>query len=1427
MILTNIRQMLFGTLRGRLIVSVAAVHAVLMSLFVVDITRRQRALLVENQTQEAVAMSQSLAVSAAGWIAAYDLAGLQELVEAQRRYPEVEFALLTDKDGRILAHTDSEKRGLYVTDLPHVAQQTTLSRSSAVVDIAVPAMLDANHVGWARVGIGQASAVVRLLEIARTGAWYALAAILIGSVVAWMMGNRVTRQLHILQDTIGRVKRGEPSARSQLAENDETGVLAREFNAMLDTLERSNTALRRKEDESRSLLLNVHAAVVVHAPDSSVMAANPMAQRLLGLTEEQMLGRMATDPVWHFVRDDGSKMAIVEYPVSVVLTENRPIHNQVIGVSRGAGSDVVWLLVNADAVRDEHGIISEVIIAFMDISERRRVEDQLAEREHHAQALLRLSKKLEGSHTYVEVINAAQKEAAETIGYRNLWVYLFEPDGEHARALFAEGRIADMIMNGGGIAVLTIKGDRMLEEIAEARDIVVVEDARIDERTNKEIVAALGNRTIVNVPILLADRHLGSVGTGTFGDEGVLVPTASGREFLRALASHLAVALDRIRLLELQETAAATLRQINRELRAITNCNQTLLRAEDEEALLSDICRIVCEDAGYRMAWVGYAVQDEKKTVRPVAWAGASDGYLTVADITWADSERGNGPCGTAIRTGESVCVQNFASDPTVAPWRDAALQRGYHSSLALPLKDARGETFGAFTIFAAEDGAFTPDEVRLLGDLAADLAYGIAAIRTKEERKRAEDNLLRELEINKAMSELAHRLVSGTGGIKAFSEITLHYARALTESDHGFVSTIDPKTGDNIGHTLTAMMDHACQLTGEDRKIAFPIGPDGVYPLLWGHALNTRQAFYTNAPQSHPTYRGTPGGHIPLERFLAVPAIFGNQLVGEVALANAVRDYTDADLEVVARLSTLFAIAVSRISAAQALRTSEERFSAAFLLSPVGCAIFRRSDGVITDVNDVFVAMLGYTREDVLGRSSAELNIYDDPHVRDRILATLAEQGFLENLEFQLRHRSGAVLTVLSSARIIEIDGEEHFLSSLLDITERKRTEEALKTRELELRILAETSPGLMGSFHLRPDGSICMPYTSPQIEQLYGVRSEDVMSDATPLLARTHPDDAALVNASITESARTMTPWRCEFRVIHPTRGLLWLEGSTNPRPHPDGGIMWYGFVHDITLRKQAEDEIRRLNQELEQRVMHRTAQLEAANKELEAFAYSVSHDLRAPLRGIDGFSQLLLEQYHDRLDAQGRDYLDRVRTGAQRMAQLIDDLLALSRVSRSEMLFQTVDLTQMTRRITDELSRAHPERRVRFVIQNDVVVQGDGRLLRIVLENLLGNAWKYTSRHASAQIEFGIAEEHDRRVYFVRDDGAGFDMQYIDKLFGAFQRLHTAIDFPGTGIGLATVQRVIHRHGGEVWAEGEIEKGATFSFSLPGSSKHGRSR
>ena len=315
-------------------------------------------------------------------------------------------------------------------------------------------------------------------------------------------------------------------------------------------------------------------------------------------------------------------------------------------------------------------------------------------------------------------------------------------------------------------------------------------------------------------------------------------------------------------------------------------------------------------------------------------------------------------------------------------------------------------------------------------------------------------------------------------------------------------------------------------------------------------------------------------------------------------------------------------------------------------------------------------------------------------------------------------------------------------------------------------------------------------------------------------------HPSDREQTAKVWSEAVANRSFYENEVRMRGKdgTYGYFWVRSV--PVLEEDGQIReWVGACTDITERKQAELAIRQLNEELEQRVKQRTAELQATNKELEAFCYSVSHDLRAPLRNIDWFSQVLLDRYQTVLDDKGKHYITRIRAGVQRMGELIEDLLALSRVTRTELKWTQVNLTAIVETIVENLKEAEPERHVQWKIASGVLAYGDQRLLTVALENLLGNAWKFTSQRRQACIEFNQSfdPETGQQIYWIKDNGTGFDMSYADKLFGVFQRLHSADVFPGTGVGLATVQRIIHRHGGKVWAVSAPDQGATFYFSL----------
>jgi PAS domain S-box-containing protein len=598
------------------------------------------------------------------------------------------------------------------------------------------------------------------------------------------------------------------------------------------------------------------------------------------------------------------------------------------------GKSICWF-VRVVPEFDANGKVASALTIWSDISERKQAEEDLQEQEKFSQSLLRLSRSLERSQMYSEVVNAARDEVKNIIGYQNLWTYLLSEDKKYFKALVAGGPESEMVMSEEGTARLTIEGDPMLEEIAQAKEIVIIADAQTDPRVNKEIVMRLGSRTIVNVPIVLFERHMGTIGMGTFGDEGIRIPSSAEQKYLLALASHMAAALDRIHLLAERKKAENDLRELNNDF-------VTLLENAGDFIYFKD------HDSRFRFC------------------------SQTLAHITGHDS------------------------------WRD----------------------------------------------------------------------------------------MRGKNDFEVFPEETAH--------------------------------------------------------------------------------------------------------------------------------------------------------------------------------------------------------IYHD--------------------EEQPIFREG---------------------KTLLNKTD---------------------------------------PYFDSQGKQRW------VNTNKWPVFD---------------ENKKTVV------------------------------GI--FGISRDITELKVAEDKIVELNRDLEQRVEERTAQLEAVNNELESFSYSVSHDLRTPLRAIDGFSHILLDDYANKLDDEGKRLLNIVRDNTHRMGQLIDDILKFSRTGRVELTSSGIDMEQMARAVFEEFKSAIAGSKLQMEIDPIPPTRGDSAMMRQVFANLISNAIKFSSTTKNPRIQVGATVSGDETVYYVRDNGVGFDMKYADKLFGVFQRLHSVNEFEGTGIGLAIVKRIITRHGGRVWADGKVNAGATIYFALPNKEKN----
>jgi len=494
---------------------------------------------------------------------------------------------------------------------------------------------------------------------------------------------------------------------------------------------------------------------------------------------------------------------------------------------------------------------------------------------------------------------------------------------------------------------------------------------------------------------------------------------------------------------------------------------------------------------------------------------------------------------------------------------------------------------------------------------------------------------------------------------------------------------------------------------------------------------------------------------------------------------------------------------------AAEALRESELKFAKAFQATPSMLVISSLADGKYKEVNEAFERVMGYSRDEVIGRSSLELNIWQNPEERRLLLQKLTEGKQVRNLEFAFRSKAGSILVGLYSAEIIEIGAERCLLSLVNDITARKKAEEELRQSEKRYRRLYNDTPVMLHSIDL--DGRL-VSVSNFWLKSLGYEKHEVLGRISTDFL--TPESRAYATEVILPEFFRTGSCKEVPYQFVKKNGQIMEvLLSAIAERDNDNKVIRSLAVMIDVTERKRADEEIDRLNTDLAARAL----ELEAANRELEAFNYTVAHDLRKPLTIINGYCQVIQSLCGNTLDAQCREYLQETYEGTCRMSRLIDTLLDFSRLAHIEPCREEVDLSAVAHEAARDLRFTSPERKVSFRIGTGIKVNGDPNLLRVVLDNLLGNAWKYTSMRAETVIEFGSAEIAGKPTCFVRDNGPGFDMEYAEKLFAPFRRLDGAENCEGFGIGLATVERIIRRHGGQVWAEGEPGKGSTFYFTL----------
>ena len=507
------------------------------------------------------------------------------------------------------------------------------------------------------------------------------------------------------------------------------------------------------------------------------------------------------------------------------------------------------------------------------------------------------------------------------------------------------------------------------------------------------------------------------------------------------------------------------------------------------------------------------------------------------------------------------------------------------------------------------------------------------------------------------------------------------------------------------------------------------------------------------------------------------------------------------------------------RKKAVEVIRSSEERFRHLFQSHPLPMWVYEKESLRFLEVNESAVKVYGYSVAEFLEMRITEIRPPEDI------------QALMEDLEkprdslqssgpWRHRLKDGTLIDVEIVSHETSIESRPAVLVVALDVTERRKAEHRLQASEERYRSLVSASSSIIWATD--SEGRFVVPqksweqYTGQRWEEHAGVGWNEAF----------HPDDRPGLFADWQRARVQSANYESEGRLWHVrTNSYHYSVFKAVPLFNPDRSVReWIGTVTDVHAEKAAQEEIKRFNAELEERVRERTAQLEAANQELEAFSYSVSHDLRAPLRHVDGFSEMLKKRVAGSADEKAIRYADVISDSAKRMGQLIDELLIFSRMGRAHVSAESVDTEILVKEVLNELQPETGERKIDWSIHPLPWVSGDRGMLRLVFLNLISNAIKYTGKRGEASIEIGAALNGKEVEFYVRDNGAGFDMKYVDKLFGVFQRLHRSDEFEGIGIGLANVRRIVQRHGGNTWAEGTPDQGATFYFTLPVSTEGG---
>lgn len=935
-----------------------------------------------------------------------------------------------------------------------------------------------------------------------------------------------------------------------------------------------------------------------------------------------------------------------------------------------------------------------------------------------------------------------------------------------------------------------------------------------------------------------------------------------------------------------RKEAEIELKKVTRTYAVIRQINQMIVRESNVNEIFKNSCNIAVKYGKFRMSWIGL-VDENTKIVNPIFWDGKEDGYLSnIMKISLDNEIIGKGPTAAAINKGKHYFCNDIANDPIIEPWREEALKRGYRSSIALPLK-LHDKIIGSFNLYSEYTNFFNDTEIKLLLQVADDISYAIENIENEGLKKKTEDALkeserflssiienipnmifikdakeLRFIRFNKAGENLLGHKREDLIGKNDYDFFPKEQADSFTIKDKEVLKSgkaidipeeqIDTKEGTRILHT---------------QKIPIP-DKDGSPAFLLGISEDITERIQSERKliESEQYYRtifentGTATVIIDEDRKYSLVNTKFEELSGyskfevenkmhwdefvlkedlekmkeqhkirRIDESKAERCYefrfVDKSGKIKEILLTVDMIPGTKKSVASLLdmterklsenkiHESEKRYRLLFNRNPVPMLIYERGTLELLDVNEAFINHYGYSHEQVLSMQLTDLY----PEEQKIPITELSKKiyGHTYAGEWQHLKADGTKIDILATSHDLIYKDKDCRIAVMSDVTELKKAEKELLQNRQELESIYNTVGDVIFLLQVEEDkyrfvsvNKRFSELTGLDISMVTGKYVDDVIPEPS----------LTLVKQNYKKAVEEKSIVRWEETTDYPT-GTQTAMVSVSPVFDIWGNCTHLvGSVHDITERKMIEDKINRMNIELEERVKIRTQQLEESNKELEAFSYSVSHDLRAPLRAISGFSKLLKEEYYDKLDEEGKEYLSDITLNSVRMANLIDDLLELSRYGRKKMEKYEIKMRELFVSIFEDEKEHAKNPNITFNILEIPNIKGDYALIKQVVINLISNAIKYSSKTPDPIIEIGSTINEKETIYYVKDNGVGFDMKYAHKLFGVFQRLHNLEEYEGTGVGLAIVQRIINKHNGKVWAESEPGKGAVFYFSLP---------